>query len=263
MLEFIDTHAHFYDEAYKEEELDLLIDRAKAAGVRKVIQADTGSGERDRMFAVSERYPGTLFSMLGLYPGLVDSRWEREVELLHGYTDRKIVAIGEIGLDYHYSAATAEWQKKALAAQFELAAALDLPVNIHMRDATEDFVRIVAQYRHLGLRGNLHAYSGSYETFLTLQKYGDWSVGIGGVVTFRNSRLPATVRRLPLDRLLLETDAPYLSPVPLRGTRNESANIPLIAAAVAQIKELSVEEVAAATTANAEALFHLSEKTAA
>ena len=138
-----------------------------------------------------------------------------------------------------------------------MAAAWNLPVNIHLRDATEDFFKILDDCRHLGLRGNLHAFSGSIETFRRIQKYGDWSVGIGGVITFKKASLPETVRQIPLDRILLETDAPYLAPTPLRGTRNESANIPLIAAKVAEVKGVDIETVAAVTTENAIKLFAL------
>ena len=255
-LEFIDTHIHLYDEAYGTEQ-DEVITKAQAAGISKMIQPDIDSHERDKMFAISDQHPGVLFTMLGLYPGSVEKNWEEEMAMMYDYLDRDIVAIGEIGLDYHYSADTAELQKRALGAQFELAARLDLPVNIHMRDATEDFLKVVSQYRHLGLRGNLHAFSGSYETFMALQKYGDWSVGIGGVLTFKKSRLPEVVKRIPLEKIFLETDGPYLAPVPVRGTRNDSSNIPIIAAKIAEIKEISIEEVASVTTANAKRIFKI------
>ena len=255
MPTFIDTHVHFYDEAFTSD-ADLAVGRALAAGVAKMIQADVDSRERDAMFALEDRHPGVLFSMLGLYPGSVDENWENEIARMEArLADRKIVAIGEIGLDYHWSAAFAAEQKRALKAQLELADRLSLPVNIHLRDATDDFFAVLDECRHLTLRGNMHAYAGSHETFLRLQRYGDWSIGVGGVVTFRNARLAEVVRQVPLDRILLETDAPYLTPVPHRGQRNESAYIPLVAAKVAEIKGISLEETAEATTRNAERLF--------
>ena len=128
-------------------------------------------------------------------------------------------------------------------------------MNIHMRDAMGDFIEVVR--RHKGLRGNMHAYSGSYESFLELSRLGDWYIGVGGVVTFKNASLAEVVRKVPLDRIVLETDAPYLSPVPLRGRRNESSNIPIIAAKVAELKGIPVEEVARTTTLNAKTLFGL------
>ena len=256
MTEYIDSHTHIADEAFAGEE-DAVVARARAAGVCMMLQPDIDSRERERMFALTGRYPGILRPMLGLYPGSVGKDWQQEILELEKWTGREIVAIGEIGLDYHYGAEFAREQREALRVQFELAARLDLPVNIHLREATEDFLRILEDCHHLGLRGNMHAYSGSYETFLRIQRCGDWSLGIGGVVTFKKASLAEVVRKVPLDRLLLETDAPYLTPVPHRGTRNESAYIPLIAAKVAELKGVDVEEVAAVTTQNAKALFRL------
>lgn len=254
-MEYIDTHSHITDEAFAGEE-EAYIARALQAGVGKMLQADIDAASRAEMFALTERHPGVLYPMLGLYPGSVDKNWKREIDELERWTGRKdIVAVGEIGLDYHYGAEFAAEQREALRVQFELATRLNLPVNIHLREATEDFLRILADCAHLGLRGNMHAYSGSYETFLRLQKYGDWRLGIGGVVTFKKASLAEVVRRVPLDRLLLETDAPYLTPVPHRGERNESAYIPLIAAKIAELKDTDIETVAAVTTRNAQELF--------
>lgn len=256
MLEFIDTHTHISDSAFDGEENEVIA-RAHEAGVGIMLQPDVDSREREAMFGLVSRHPGELYAMLGLYPGSVDSDWKKEIDLMLQYRDRDIVAIGEIGLDYHYGADTASEQKEALRVQLELAAEMDLPVNIHLREATEDFLGIIREYAHLGLRGNMHAYSGSYETFLQLQRYGDWSVGIGGVVTFKKASLAEVVRKIPLDRILLETDAPYLTPTPHRGTRNESMYIPLIAAKIAELQGRDIAEVAEVTTANARRLFGL------
>ena len=253
---FIDTHTHVTDEAFRGEE-DAVVQRAIAAGVGKMLLADVGSEERDPMFAACERHPGVLYPMLGLHPENVKENWRDELALLESWLPRHPVAIGEIGLDYHWDVTFKEQQKEALRAQFELAARLNLPVNIHLRDATEDFLAVVRDCAHLHLRGNMHAFSGSLETWKELCRWGDWSVGIGGVVTFKKAHLPEVVKEIPLNRILLETDAPYMAPVPLRGSRNEPANIPLIAAKVAEIKGISIEEVESATTANANKLFSL------
>lgn len=255
-MEFIDTHTHNYDEAYLGCE-DEIIDRAAKAGVVKLLQPDVDSRERNSMFALCSRHPGVLYPMLGLYPGSVDEGWKDEVDKLYAYRDRGIVAVGEIGLDYHYGAETKELQKEAFRVQLELAAQWDLPVNIHLREATEDFFSIIEDCRHLGLRGNLHAFSGSYETFRRLLRYGDWYVGIGGVVTFKKAGIGQEISRFPLDRILLETDSPYLTPTPHRGERNESSYIPVIARFIADRMGLPVEEIAAATTANARKLFDI------
>ena len=255
-MEFIDTHTHNYDEAYSgcEEEV---IARALDAGVTKLIQADVDSSERDRMFELTDRYPGVLYPMLGLYPGSVTPAWRDELDKMLPYRKRNIVAIGEIGLDYHYGAETKEEQKEAFRVQLELASEWDLPVNIHLREATEDFFSILSDCRHLHLRGNLHAFSGSAETFDRLSRFGEWYVGIGGVITFKKASLAETVKSIPLERILLETDSPYLTPVPHRGERNESAFIPIIAEFLAGCKGTTVEEVARVTTDNARKLFSI------
>jgi len=267
-MHFIDTHTHIYDIMFDTEE-DEVISRAREAGVDILLQPDVDSRERDRMLALTERYPGVLYPMLGLYPGSVEADWRDEYDKLLSKVDSlcggkagehspgRVVAIGEIGLDYHYNKDFAEEQKEVLRLQLELAASLSLPVNIHLREATEDFFSVLEDCRHLGLRGNLHAFSGSWETFSRMERYGDWYAGIGGVVTFKKASLAQTVAKMPMDRILLETDSPYLTPAPYRGKRNESMYIPIIAAKVAELKGISLEEVAETTTANARKLFSI------
>ena len=253
-MEFVDTHTHNSDEAYAGCE-DEIIARALDAGVSKMIQADVDSRERDAMFSLVERHPGVLYPMLGLYPGSVRDDWRDEIDRMLPYRDRSIVAVGEIGLDYHYNKDFRKEQIEALRVQIELASEWGLPVNIHLREATEDFFDVVKSCAHLGLRGNLHAFSGSAETFSRLSRYGDWYVGIGGVLTFKKASIAEDIRKIPLERIVLETDSPYLTPVPHRGERNESSYIPLIAAFLAERKGTSVEKVAAITTDNAKKLF--------
>lgn len=255
-MTFIDTHTHIYDEAFTGEEDDVIL-RAKEAGVSVMLQPDVDSRERDAMFSLVDRHPGELYAMLGLYPGSVDKGWRDEIDAMLRYRGRKVVALGEIGLDYHYGAEFAAEQREAFRVQMELAAEMNLPVNIHLREATDDFFRIMDDCAHLHLRGSLHAYSGSFETFQRVRKYGEWYVGVGGVVTFKKASLAEAVKRIPLDCILLETDSPYLTPVPHRGERNESKYIPLIAARVAEFKGTGIEEVAETTTANARRLFNI------
>lgn len=253
---FIDTHTHVTDEAFRGEE-EAVVARAVAAGVEKMLLADTGSEERAEMFAFCKLHPGVVFPMLGLHPENVRDNWRDELDQLGQWLPKHPVAIGEIGLDYHWDVSFKEQQKEVLRLQLELASKLDLPVNIHLRDATEDFVELIKDCAGLHLRGNLHAYSGSLETWKKLCRYGDWSLGIGGVVTFKKARLPEVVAAVPIEKILLETDAPYMAPTPLRGTRNEPANIPIIAAKVAEIKNIPVEKVEKITTRNAIELFKL------
>ena len=270
---FVDTHTHFYDE-WLLPDAEAAIQRALDAGVGKMIQADIDSHERPVMWAVGRRHPGVLYQMLGLYPGSVTAdNWKEEMDQVYrlaagdarsvpGMTEvapgmTAFAAIGEIGLDYHEGKEYAKEQKEVLRLQLELAARLDLPVNIHLRDAWEDFFAILEDCRHLHLRGNLHCFSGSYEVYERANRSGDFSVGIGGVLTFKNSGLPATVARIPMEHILLETDAPYLAPAPYRGKRNESAFIPRIAAKLAEVKNLSLNETETITTDNAIRLFNL------
>ena len=251
----VDTHTHFYDD-WLLPDAEAAIQRALDAGVGKMIQADVDSTERPRMWEIGLRHPGVLFQMAGLYPGSVTAdNWRDELDQVHGITG--VVAIGEIGLDYHEGREYEKEQKEVLRLQLELAAKLNLPVNIHLRDAWEDLLAIFKDCKHLNLRGNLHCFSGSYEVYEEANRYGDWSVGIGGVITFKNSKLAGTVARIPLHHILLETDAPYLAPVPHRGERNESSYLPLIAQKVAEVKDLTREECERITTENAERLFNI------
>lgn len=256
MLEFIDTHTHAADPAFADN-FDAPILKALDAGISHMLQADIDSRERPAMMALCARYPGVLHPMLGLYPGSVAADWKDEIALIESSDRSGVVAIGEIGLDYHFSVEFKQEQKEALRVQLELASKWDLPVNIHLRDAAGDFVDIIEDCAHLHLRGNLHAFSGSAEVFRRLQKSGDWYVGIGGVLTFKNAGVAKEVLDIPLDRIVLETDSPYLSPTPLRGTRNDSSNIPLIAAKLAELKGVDIEEVARTTTHTAKTLFGL------
>lgn len=250
----IDTHCHISDEAFAGDE-EGYISRAQEVGVEIMLQPDVDSKERKAMFELADRHPGVLYPMLGLYPGSVDQGWKEEIDRMMEYSDRSVVALGEIGLDYYYGKEFAKEQKEALDWQLDYAAQRSLPVNIHLRDAMGDFLDILR--RHKGLKGNMHAYSGSYESFLELQRLGDWYIGVGGVVTFKKASLAEVVRRVPLERIVLETDAPYLTPVPFRGRRNESSYIPFIAAKVAELKGVTIDEVAEVTTSNARNLFEI------
>ena len=253
----MDTHTHFYDE-WLLPDAEAAIQRALEAGVGKMIQADVDSRERPAMWEIGHRHPGVLYQMLGLYPGSVAANWREELDLVYNLSKNKdFVAIGEIGLDYHEGLEFVEEQKEVLRLQLELAASLDLPVNIHLRDAWEDLMNILADCKHLNLRGNLHCFTSSYEIYERANQYGDFSVGIGGVVTFKNASIARTLERIPPEKILLETDAPYLAPVPFRGKRNESAYLPHVAAKVAEIKGVSVQEIESITTDNALKLFNI------
>lgn len=253
-MEFIDTHAHLYDEAFTNEE-DSAIERALEAGVNRIIFPDIDSQTRDVMFALADRHKGVVFPCLGLHPTSIDAGWERELSQLEGYLSKKIWAVGEIGMDCYWSREFIREQQEALRIQLEMAARLNLPVIIHSRESTELIINVIKECKHLSLRGVFHAFSGSAETFRELQKLGDWYVGIGGVLTYKKASIAETVKQIPLERILLETDSPYLTPAPHRGKRNESSYIPFVAGKLSELTGRDIGEIAAITTENAEKLF--------
>ena len=256
-MEFIDTHSHLYDEAFYSEE-DVAVARAIEANVTKMILPDIDAATREAMFTLAERHPNTLFPTLGLHPTSVSNNWKEEMDAVESSLgNHKIYAIGEIGIDCYWSKEFLEQQKEVFRAQLEIAHKSDLPVIIHSRESTELIINILKEYKHLPLRGIFHAYSGSVETYHELQKLGDWYIGIGGVLTYKKASIAETVKNIPLERIVLETDSPYLTPVPHRGKRNESSYIPHIAEKLAQQKETAIEEVAQITTANAKRLFRI------
>ena len=253
-MQFTDTHAHLYDEAFKDEE-DLAVARAVEAGVTKMIFPDIDSQTREHMFDIAQRHEGTVFPCLGLHPTSVDASWESEMEKVHDNLARRVWAIGEIGIDCYWSKEFLAQQQTVFRMQLELAHKLSLPAIIHSRESTELIINVLKDCKHLDLRGVFHAYSGSGETFRELRKLGDWYVGIGGVLTYKKASIAETVKSIPLERILLETDSPYLTPVPFRGKRNESSYIPHIAARLSEQLEVPLDEIAATTTENAHKLF--------
>lgn len=256
-MEFIDTHSHLYDEAFSSEE-DIAVTRAVEAGVTKMILPDIDASTREAMFTLAERHPDTLFPTLGLHPTSVSQNWKEELDAVEkSLGNHKIWAIGEVGIDCYWSKEFLEQQKEVFRVQLEIAHKSDLPVIIHSRESTELIINILRDYKHLPLRGVFHAYSGSVETFHELEKLGDLYIGIGGVLTYKKASIAETVKNIPLERILLETDSPYLTPVPHRGKRNESSYIPHIAEKLALQKGIDIAEVAKVTTENAKRLFRI------
>ena len=256
-MEFIDTHSHLYDEAFSSEE-DIAVTRAVEAGVTKMILPDIDASTREAMFTLAERHPDTLFPTLGLHPTSVSQNWKEELDAVEkSLGNHKIWAIGEVGIDCYWSKEFLEQQKEVFRVQLEIAHKSDLPVIIHSRESTELIINILRDYKHLPLRGVFHAYSGSVETFHELEKLGNWYIGIGGVLTYKKASIAETVKNIPLERILLETDSPYLTPVPHRGKRNESSYIPHIAEKLALQKGIDIAEVAKVTTENAKRLFRI------
>ena len=207
------------------------------------------------MFAFADRYPGVIFPCLGLHPTSVNASWKEELALVESHLDKNIWAIGEIGLDCYWSKEFLKEQQEVMRIQLEFAAKKNLPVIIHSRESTELIINILKECKHLNPKGVFHAFSGSIETYREIQKLGDWYIGIGGVLTYKKASIAETVKDIPLERILLETDSPYLTPIPFRGKRNESGYIPYIADRLAEILSKDISEIADITTENARKLF--------
>lgn len=249
---FVDTHCHLSLEDYEDIEKVLL--ENKEAGVSKIIISGCDKKGIEESLSFIHAY-NDVYASIGYHPDSVDEVLDEDLIELEEYirSNDKVVAIGEIGLDYHYVKDNREMQIILFEKQLSLAEKLDIPVVIHSRDAVEDTIKSLSKYK---VRGVIHCFSGSLETAKIYIKMG-FKLGIGGVVTFKNSKLPLVVRDISLDNIVLETDSPYLAPDPFRGSVNTSKNIPIIARKVADIKDVSLEEVASITSRNAMDIFDL------
>ena len=255
MTTFIDTHAHLYDERYNDDRAEMIA-RAAEAGVAQIISMGDTMAASAQVVADAEQYP-TLYAAVGVHPESACVLTDAErTQLLTWAKHPKVVAIGEIGLDYYWEKdpKARALQRELFVTQLNLARAAGLPVCIHDREAHGDTLAIL-QAEGRDLTGVLHCYSGSLETARELWKLG-YYIGIDGPLTFKNAgKLPAIVREAPQDKLLIETDSPYLAPVPKRGKRNEPAYVTFVAAKIAELRGESVEEVARYTTENARRLY--------
>ncbi|MGN0190860.1 MAG: TatD family hydrolase [Candidatus Cryptobacteroides sp.] len=254
MPKYIDTHSHLYDSAYGDACADA-VRRAIECGVTRMVCPDTDETVREKMFSLASQFPENVFPCLGLHPTELGEDWKGQLDAVVHFSGPEVCAIGEIGMDFHWDGYDASVQEEVFRTQLDLALQMDLPVIIHNREATGSIIRILSDYRGRGLRGVFHAFTGSYETFAEIRRYGEWFVGIGGVLTFRNASIAETVKSIPIESILLETDSPYLTPAPYRGLRNESALIPVIAQKLADLRGMPLEKVASVTSSNAEKLF--------
>lgn len=258
----IDTHSHIYAEEFDADRGEAL-ERAWSAGVELMLLPDIDSESRDRMFELAQQHPERCLAMAGLHPTSVNDnpQWQSELDmverLLHT-APTKLWGVGEIGLDLYWSKEFYREQRETLHAQLELALQHNLPVVIHTRSAYNEMVDAIATYRGRGLRGVFHAFADSAEMARKLERMGEFKFGIGGVVTFKNSGLNKVVEELPMELLLLETDSPYLTPVPHRGKRNEPAYVEHVCRKIAKIKGTTFEVVESITTANAKHIFGIS-----
>jgi TatD DNase family protein len=250
----IDTHSHLYSKEFSND-IDEVIKRAFAETVNKFYLPAIDSHTHDAMLELEKKYHGQCVAMMGLHPCNVKDDYLNELQIVEAWlAKRPFVAVGEIGLDFYWDKSHIVSQYEAFRRQIDWAIQYKLPIVIHTRNAMAETIDVIKEYQGKGLTGIFHCFSGTYEDALAVIDLG-LLLGIGGVVTYKNAGLDKVVEKIDLKHLVLETDAPYLTPVPFRGKRNESGYLKYVAEKIAAIKNTTLEEVAAVTTANAEKIF--------
>jgi TatD DNase family protein len=252
----IDTHSHIYSEDFSSD-VDEIIESAYNNDVKKIILPNIDSASVKRLLDLSNAYPHLCFPLMGLHPTSVDEDYKEELGAVEYWIEKlEFFGIGEIGIDLYWDKSFLNEQQDAFRHQLKLAKSKKLPVVIHVRNSFDEVYEIVEQEQDGTLKGIFHCFTGSYSEARKITDLG-FLLGIGGVVTFKNSNLPEVIEKFELKNIVLETDAPYLAPVPKRGQRNESAYLVYIAQKVAEIFQVPVKEVAEMTTKNARSLFKI------
>jgi TatD DNase family protein len=251
---FIDTHTHLYSEEFTSD-IDEVIKKAINAGVEKFFLPNIDSASIDVMHAFCEKYPQHCFPMMGLHPCSVKENYLEELTIAYNLLKaKKYVAVGEIGIDLYWDKTFYTQQVDAFTQQINWAFEFDLPIVIHCRNAFDEIYEMLCSFKKLP-KGIFHCFSGNEEQANKIIEATGFKLGIGGVLTFKNSGLDKAIANIDLKHLVLETDAPYLAPIPYRGKRNESSYIRIIAAKLAEIKNCSISDVGNITTANAKEIF--------
>jgi TatD DNase family protein len=249
-----DTHTHLYSEAFAQDR-DAMIQRAFTAGVTRLFVPSIDSSYTQQMYSLEAQYPENVFLMMGLHPTYVKENYLDELAHVEAQlAQHKFYAVGEIGVDLYWDKSFLKQQQEAFSCQIQLAKQYGLPINIHCRDAFDETFDVLESEKGEGLYGIFHCFTGDFNQAQRAIGYG-MKLGIGGVATFKNGKIDQFLADIPIENIVLETDAPYLSPVPHRGKRNESAYVALVAQKLAEIYGVSVEEVAWATTANSKAVY--------
>lgn len=252
----INTHCHIYDEAF-DADRDDVIQRALNQGVSKIILPDIDSSTRENMFRVVEQYPKNFFPLLGIHPTSINENFQKEVDsFLSELNCRTIYGIGEIGIDLYWDKTFIEEQTEVFKLQVSVAQERNLPIVTHVRKAFNETYRALRSMPCQNFKGIFHCFSGSKEEAFKIIDMG-FHIGIGGVLTFKTSHLDELVKAIPIEKIVLETDDPYLTPVPHRGERNEPGYVTLVAAKLASILNLSIEEIIEITTNNALSIFDI------
>lgn len=251
---FIDSHTHLYLDEFNTDR-QTVVNRAIADGIKYMMLPAIDKSTFDSMIQLTKDFPQNCFPMIGLHPTSVEDNYMEELDFVENELEKnRYVAVGEVGIDLYWDKTYAEKQKFAFRKQLNLAKNHDLPVAIHTRDSFDDVYKIVKEEQDGSLKGVFHCFTGDLEVakkIIDLNFY----MGIGGIVTFKNSGQDKVVKDIPLESILLETDSPFLTPTPYRGKRNESAYIKLIASKIAEVKEVSLESVGNITSLNSMSLF--------
>lgn len=251
---FTDTHSHIYSEEFAQDRTEMM-QRAFEAGVQRIFVPSIDSTYTEKMYEIEKQYPENVFLMMGLHPTYVKENYEEELAFVEQELEkRKFYAIGEIGIDLFWDKTFLEQQKIAFKRQIQLAKKYKLPINIHCRDAFDEVFEVLETEKSDDLFGIFHCFTGTYEQALQAISY-NLKLGIGGVATFKNGKIDQFLRDIDIKNIVLETDSPYLAPVPFRGKRNESSYTKLVAEKLALIYDLTLEEVALKTTENSKAIF--------
>ncbi len=256
----VDTHCHLYDNEFQHD-IATVISNAQNEGVRRFYLPNIDSASIDAMLQLEASYPGVCIAMMGLHPCAVKENYKEELKIIDSWMrKRKFAAVGEIGLDFYWDRTFEKQQQDAFRYQIELAIQYNLPIVIHSRESTEACIEVVSEFSGRGLKGIFHCFGGSVEEAERIIALGFY-IGIGGVLTFKKSGLAETLRHIDVNHIVLETDAPYLAPVPKRGKRNESAYLRYIVAALAEVKNLDPEEIGRITTLNAAIVYQSGQET--
>ncbi|MDN3705544.1 TatD family hydrolase [Myroides ceti] len=252
----IDTHTHLYSEEFSQDREEM-IQRAIHANVKHLFVPAIDSGYTKEMYKVEEQFPDHVHLMMGLHPCYVKpNTYLQELEFVeHELQRRPFFAVGEIGVDMYWDQSTKEIQQEAFQKQIQLAKKHQLPINIHCRDAFDEVFEVLEKEKAPNLYGIFHCFSGDIDQAKKALSY-NLKLGIGGVVTFKNGKIDQFLKEIPIEEIVLETDAPYLAPVPYRGKRNESSYLTLVADKLSEIYGLSLHEVADITTKNAKSVFN-------
>ncbi|RLD42851.1 MAG: hydrolase TatD [Bacteroidetes bacterium] len=249
-----DTHTHIYSEEFNEDRNEV-IKRSFDAGVTQLLLPNIDLESIEPMHQLCDKYPDNCFPMMGLHPTSVKKDYKEVLQTIRKELDkRKYIAIGEIGIDLYWDKTFAEEQRIALLEQFQWAIDFNLPVVIHSRDSHNEIMRVIKEFNNPNLRGVFHCFTGSTEQAKEIIDI-NFMMGLGGVLTFKNSGLSKEIVNIDMQHFILETDSPYLTPTPYRGKRNESSYIKIIAEKLAEVKGISLEEIAQITTENAKRLF--------